>query len=94
MERPRSVAMAWFRSADYPEILSAMDDGGRLPADYAVWLRSAEQVEAEVVRSGVTVVRRMIEPQPFATWCAARGLRRDGAARARYANESVEPRGP
>lgn len=90
MTRPRRVALPWYRAADYARLCSLMADGDRLPARYDAWRLSAEQVEREVARSGVAVVRIEIEPEAFAAWCAHHGLARDGAARARFANEAMQ----
>jgi hypothetical protein len=94
VERPRSVAMAWFRADDYPQVRSGMDDAARLPASYQAWLLSAEQVESEIVRSGVAVERVYLEPDAFLAWCAETGAAPNGAARARYAEARLSSRRP
>lgn len=66
-----------------------MQDADRLPASYEGWVISAEQLQREVARSGVEVVRVRLTPDAFLAWCAARDLLANGAARARYANEAV-----
>ena len=93
MDRPRTVGMAWFARADYPRLLDLMHDSDRLPEIYDAWRMSAEQVEGVVAGSGVAVVRVPVEPEAFAAWCAARDLRRDGAARARFATEAAQGSG-
>jgi hypothetical protein len=87
MERPRVVGMVCYHSDDYPRILLLMEDADRLPADHKSWRASAEQVEAEVVQSGVSVARVYLDPDAFVAWCDAKGLKSNGAARARYAQE-------
>lgn len=82
--------MAWYDRLDYPGILDVMEDARKLPETYDAWLMSAEQVEGVVRTSGVTVVRVRIRPEVFGDWCAARGLKRDGAARTRFAQEGAE----
>jgi hypothetical protein len=89
MERPRVVGMAWYHSDDYTRILLLMEDAHRLPADHKSWLASAEQVEAEVVRSGVSVARVYFDPDAFVAWCDREGLKPNGAARTRYAQENA-----
>jgi hypothetical protein len=66
-----------------------LSDGGKLPEQYEAWRVSTEQVEREVQRSGVDVVRVPIEPDPFTAWCERTSLMADGAARARYAAEAI-----
>ncbi|ACA17741.1 conserved hypothetical protein [Methylobacterium sp. 4-46] len=89
MERPRRVGMAWYRSEDYARMRAFMQDADRLPTSYEAWRISAEQVEGEVTRSGVTMVRVLVEPDEFAAGCNEHGLQADGAARARFANERI-----
>ncbi|MEH3148001.1 MAG: hypothetical protein PGN34_22285 [Methylobacterium frigidaeris] len=87
MERPRSVGIAWYRAGDYARLREAMEDSDRLPASFEAWRASAEQVEREVSRSGVAVIRVTIEPDAFLDWCRNSGATPNGSARARYANE-------
>lgn len=81
--------MAWYEAEDYSRLRAMMQDADRLPAHYEGWAISAEQLEREVARSGVAVVRVRLTPDAFLTWCAARDLPANGAARARYASEAV-----
>ena len=89
MDRPRRVALPWYRAEDYDALRGSLADGGKLPKRYETWLFSTEQVEQEVQRSGVEVVRVTIEPDAFLTWCVRAGLASDGAARSRYAAEII-----
>ena len=88
-ERPRRVGMAWYRAEDYPRLRALVQDADRLPLSYDGWVVSAEQLEREVTRSGVAVVRVELRPDAFVAWCAQRDLAPDGAARARFANEAL-----
>ncbi|TGD96053.1 hypothetical protein [Methylobacterium nonmethylotrophicum] len=85
MERPRSLGLAWYEPGDYPRILEVMEDSG-LPASYAAWLMSATQVEREVSRSGVAVVRVRLEPETFLAWCREKGFAPNAKARAEFAS--------
>jgi hypothetical protein len=87
LERTRRVGMAWYSREDYPALRAVMADGEKLPEAYDLWRLSAEQVEGEVVRSGVEVVRVPLGAEPFRNWCARHDLPLSGAARSRYANE-------
>lgn len=89
MDRPRRVALPWYRAEHYDALRTRLADGGKLPERYETWLFSTEQVEREVRRSGVEVVRVTIEPDTFLAWCARAGLSSDGAARSRYATEVI-----
>ncbi|KMO29422.1 hypothetical protein VQ02_29690 [Methylobacterium variabile] len=81
MDRPRSVGIAWYEASDYPRIREVMEEAGGLPESYAAWLMSATQVEREVSRSGVAVVRVRLEPDAFLAWCRARGVVPNAKAR-------------
>jgi hypothetical protein len=85
MSRPRSVGLPWYAPEDYQDLRAVLADGTTLPPVYETWRISAEQLEREVTRSGVEVIRVPIEPTAFPAWCAQQGKRSDGAARADYA---------
>jgi len=89
MSRPRSVALPWYTAQHYEALRQSLFDGEKLPACYEAWRVSTEQVEREIQRSGVEVVRVPIEPDRFAAWCERVGLPADGTARARYATEAL-----
>lgn len=90
MDRPRSVSLPWYERDAYPAMRAMAADGHKMPASYDQWRFSAEQVEAEIVRSGVAVERVPIAPALFAEWCAERGVKADSAARSRFATEQWE----
>ena len=92
MNRPRRVGLPWYNADDYDALRACLVDGTRLPERYEGWRISAEQIEGEVQRSGVEVVRVPIAPDAFLAWCARAGLESDGSARARYAAEVVADR--
>ncbi len=87
MSRPRRVGLPWYSLENYAALRTSLADGAKLPALYDTWRIATEQMEREVQRSGVEVVRVVIEPSAFASWCARGGSPSDGAARARYAAE-------
>jgi hypothetical protein len=87
VDRPRRVALPWYRNEHYEALRACLTDGAKLPERYETWLFATEQVEREVHRSGVEVVRVTIEPDAFLSWCGSAGLLSDGAARSRFASE-------
>ncbi|GJE14249.1 hypothetical protein [Methylobacterium longum] len=89
MSRPRRVGLPWYALENYPALRTSLDDGEKLPPLYDTWRIATEQMEREVQRSGVEVVRVPIEPNAFAAWCSRNGGQSDGAARARYAAEML-----
>jgi len=90
MSRPRRVGLPWYTLENYPALRTSLDDGAKLPPLYDTWRIATEQMEQEVQRSGVEVVRVPIEPNTFAAWCARNGGQSGGAARSRYAAEILE----
>jgi hypothetical protein len=89
MSRPRRVGLPWYVAEHYETLRQSLFDGHKLPAHYETWRTSTEQVEREIQRSGVEVVRVPIEPDTFTAWCEDAGLQPDGAARSRYAAETL-----
>lgn len=94
MNRPRRVGLPWYTPETYETLRASLADGAKLPALYDTWRIATEQMEREVRRSGVEVVRVPIEPDAFASWCARDGSARDAAARARYAAEILASDAP
>lgn len=85
MDRPRRVGLPWYDLEQYEALRASLVDGSKLPPEYETWRIATEQMEREVQRSGVEVMRVPIEPEAFGTWCEASGLPRDAASRSRYA---------
>lgn len=63
MDRPRRVALPWYRAEDYETLRARLTDGAKLPERHGTWLFATEQVEQVVQRSGVEVVRMTIDRQ-------------------------------
>ncbi|MCJ2012761.1 hypothetical protein [Methylobacterium sp. J-076] len=87
MIRPRRVGLPWYAPEDYDALRQSLADGSKLPVAYETWRNATDQMEREVQRSGVEVVRVPIVPNAFALWCEQNGRASDGAARSRYAAE-------
>ena len=90
MTRPTRVPLAWYSPEHYDAFRRGVADGAKLPETHEAWRISAEQVEREVKRSGVDVVRVPVELAAFTAWCERTGTVSDGGARARYAAEMLE----
>ena len=89
MNRPRRVGLPWYASENYEALRASLLDGSKLPPHYETWRIATEQMEREVQRSGVEVVRVPIEPAAFAAWCARARASGDASGRALYAAEVV-----
>jgi hypothetical protein len=87
MSRPRRVGLPWYDPENYDALRHGLADGAKLPPAYETWRLATEQMEREVQRSGVEVVRVPIAPDVFAAWCERNGIRSDAGARSRYAAE-------
>ena len=94
MDRPRRVGLPWYEPDCYDALRASLADGDRLPPRYETWRNATEQMEREVQRSGVEVVRVPIEPDAFVAWCDRDGSETDSAARARYAAEAIASAAP
>lgn len=84
-----AVGFAWYYRGDYPRILQIMTDADVLPSTYDKWIRAAESAEKQAQKSGRQVVRAIIDPDTFVTWCAARNMEPNAEARMAYANEEA-----
>jgi hypothetical protein len=84
--RIRAMGLVWYRREDYPRILEIMTDAELLPRRWEAWHKGAEKVEREAKRSGVIVIRAVIDPDEFPSWCAARDLNVDAKARTEFGN--------
>lgn len=85
----RRLALPWFRSGDYDEILRIMSDRDSMSNTYEVWLRGAEADYTKAESHGMRVERVMIEPYEFEVWCAANGMDKDAYARELFAAENA-----
>lgn len=81
--------MAWYDEADDPAIRAMMNDRDRLPLTWGEWHQRARKGEQDLIAKGLRVIRVVIQPQPFAAWCALRGLDIDAQARTRFAAEEA-----
>nr|WP_279306585.1 hypothetical protein [Microvirga solisilvae] len=79
--------MPWYSREDYPSIRNMVSDPHNLAPTYDQWLAAAENNESVGRQSGLEIVRILVEPLPFARWCADQGLEPDSAARMRYVAE-------
>jgi hypothetical protein len=86
----RGAGMVWYRSGDYSRILEIMSDADKLSPTFEQWRVSAERGEREMKSKGFLIVRAMIDPEEFATRCAARGIHPDAKARTEFAAEFAQ----
>jgi hypothetical protein len=81
------IGIPWYRREDWPQIKAMMADAHKLHATFDQWLKAAEQLAAQLSAQGVTVIKALIEPEPFRAWCRTRGLNVDANARNEFAAE-------
>jgi len=84
-----AVGLTWYYRGDYKRVLEIMTDSETFPATYEKWVRTAEAAEKHAQRSGRMVVRAMIDPQTFVSWCKSRGMEANAHARIAYTNEEA-----
>jgi len=82
-----AVGLAWYDREDYESLRVTFTDGDRLAPTYDGWLAAALQGEAHLREQGSFVVRALIKPAAFATWCEGQGMAQDAKARGKYASE-------
>jgi hypothetical protein len=83
------IAMTWYRSEDWDQLLAIFEDAHRLPASHAQWLQRADAQCRQYENSGTVVEKVNIDPKTFSVWCRQRSIKIDAEARTRYANEFV-----
>jgi hypothetical protein len=88
-EVPVVAGVAWYAREDYAALLSIFEDADTLPTTYDEWLAKAEELEGEFKARGYHVVRALIDPKTFPSWCAARGLKLNANARTNFGNEKA-----
>ena len=85
----RIIGLPWYRREDYPMIRQMMTDSHVLASTYEKWLAAAENNESVGRQAGLEILRVMIDPDEFKTWCLANGMEPNGAARTKYASEGA-----
>src|SRR5262245_21453557 len=81
------LGMVWYRRADYGPLRTSFVDSDKLPRTYDEWLAKAETGRRVLRAKGNVVVRVVLDPDEFATWCDAKKLPRDEKARGEFAGE-------
>ena len=81
----KRVAQCWYSSGDYEEIKAAMEDGYKLPGEYAHWLEGAEDREQQVSRNGGTAVRVPFDLAEFKRFCSHFSAPLNADTRAQFA---------
>lgn len=85
----QAIGMPWYTRDNWPRLMAMFEDRHKLHRTYDEWLRAAEAgCKAQEVK-GVRVVRANIDPDDFAQWCKAKGLKLDANGRMAFANEAA-----
>ena len=82
----RFAGVYCFREEDYDRARNMLEDGRRLPADYAEWQALTKQSMESAKAMGYTLVMAYIDLNTFPAWCRSRGLNLDSRACADFAN--------
>lgn len=87
--RPNSlvVAIPWYRPKDYGLIRAVSEDGEKMSPTFDQWLAESEESEFLMQRQGKRVVRVVIIPQQFMSWCGVHQLKPNHETRNRFAKE-------
>jgi len=79
-----AVGIGWYRRKDYPRLMEMFTDSWELPDTFDAWVESAQKGYDQLKSSGLPVERVYIDPDTFAQWCQARGLKMNTHARTTY----------
>lgn len=83
-----AIALPWYEAEDYPRILQVMEDADTLPRTHAEFVKAVQTGESRLKAQGVVeVVRAVIKPDEFLTYCRMRNLKVDSKARMQFGNE-------
>ena len=82
-----ATGMSWYRREDYPRILQIMLDAHKLHKTFNQWEKSAIGGEKHLIAQGHMVVRAIIVPDKFITWCRENRMLPNASARSRFATE-------
>ena len=87
MSQQTMIGFIWYKRENYDRLLAMFDDRDNLPATYDEWLVRAECGRKDQESKGVRVLCVDIDPDEFAAWCKAKGMKPDSKARLGYLNE-------
>ncbi len=66
--------LPWFEPEEYPRILEVMNYPPDMSRDYERWREVAENKESALKRMGKLVVRVVVHPEEFISWCATHSI--------------------
>ncbi len=78
------AGITWYTRKDYQKLRSLFVDGTNLPESYDDWLTAAEEEERLKIGSGLEIVRIVVDPGAFSSWCKLKNISPDREARKRY----------
>ena len=76
---------AWFRREDYEALKKLSPNEPDLPDTFDEWEQIATKQVAEIETAGGLVEKVIIDPQEFAIWCRASGVKPDSVNRSAFA---------
>lgn len=80
-----AIGIPWYERDAYARIRSIMDDPDMLPERFDEWLEVAHLLENEIKTRGQRVIRAIIEPEQFRSWCLSRGKKPNAKSRRHFA---------
>jgi hypothetical protein len=83
------IGLAWFRKEDYPSLLAIFDDAHEMHETWEEWEESAKKVAERLKTEGRIIERVYIDPDTFPGWCREAGVKITGAARSKFAAQTV-----
>jgi hypothetical protein len=86
------VGVFWIEEADYPAVLTILDDGDSLPRTWPEWRKMAVEMETGLKAYGHPVMRVRIDPTTFPIWCKAHGTGTGRQGRKAFVAAAVKER--
>lgn len=84
MSADKIIGLAWFDEAQWNRLTTVVPDRSELDDTFQDWEQSALEAVSMLESQGHTVKRVPIDVSALCTWCSARNLPVNGAARAEY----------
>ena len=83
------IGYAWYKRNQWAILKAVVSDPENIEESYEDWLPNAEKSFAELKQSGENIRKVEVDIDELVSWCRAKGMPINGAARAQYAAEMV-----
>jgi hypothetical protein len=81
------VFVAWYKEDEWEKLRSVSADADQLEKTYEEWVAHARKVMRDASAANLWLIKVRVGVDELVAWCAEKGLRVDGQARAHFAAE-------